>query len=300
MAQMPEIGAKKYAGNDPAMKQVWNYIYQLEEQLRYAFNHIGADNIEEGAVTGKHIEAETITADRLSASAGNDLNITGNRAVLLTAKKQSEADGKISQLRVDTDAIAGRVSDAEGNISQIRQTAEGLESRVTSAETSITQNAEQIALRATKTEVTSAVDGIQVGGTNLIPGTADWKYTITSTTPASRVQKQVWLYKSGEAALLTGKTITMSYTIKNAGAGEAYSDAPSYGLNRFGGYMTASWIDSTGNISGIKDTFPLATYVGDKGDLRRAQYTVTPTPPAGYDTLYSLRFTMELNCQPTD
>ena len=300
MAQMPEIGAKKYAGNDPAMKQVWNYIYQLEEQLRYAFNHIGADNIEEGAVTGKHIEAETITADRLSASAGNDLNITGNRAVLLTAKKQSEADGKISQLRVDTDAIAGRVSDAEGNISQIRQTAEGLESRVTSAETSITQNAEQIALRATKTEVTSAVDGIQVGGTNLIPGTADWKYTITSTTPASRVQKQVWLYKPGEAALLTGKTITMSYTIKNAGAGEAYSDAPSYGLNRFGGYMTASWIDSTGNISGIKDTFPLATYVGDKGDLRRAQYTVTPTPPAGYDTLYSLRFTMELNCHPTD
>ena len=163
MAQMPEIGAKKYAGNDPAMKQVWNYIYQLEEQLRYAFNHIGADNIEEGAVTGKHIEAETITADRLSASAGNDLNITGNRAVLLTAKKQSEADGKISQLRVDTDSIAGRVSDAEGNISQIRQTAEGLESRVTSAETSITQNAEQIALRATKTEVTTAVAGVQEG-----------------------------------------------------------------------------------------------------------------------------------------
>ena len=205
MAQMPEIGAKKYAGNDPAMKQVWNYIYQLEEQLRYAFNHIGADNIEEGAVTGKHIEAETITADRLSASAGNDLNITGNRAVLLTAKKQSEADGKISQLRVDADAIAGRVSDAEGNISQIRQTAEGLESRVTSAEgnisqirqtaeglesrvtsaegnisqirqtakglesrvtsaeTSITQNAEQIALRATKTEVTTAVAGVQEG-----------------------------------------------------------------------------------------------------------------------------------------
>nr|DAU60199.1 MAG TPA: Neck appendage protein [Caudoviricetes sp.] len=160
---MPEIGAKKYAGNDPAMKQVWNYIYQLEEQLRYAFNHIGADNIEEGAVTGKHIEAETITADRLSASAGNDLNITGNRAVLLTAKKQSEADGKISQLRVDTDSIAGRVSDAEGNISQIRQTAEGLESRVTSAETSITQNAEQIALRATKTEVTTAVAGVQEG-----------------------------------------------------------------------------------------------------------------------------------------
>ena len=184
MAQMPEIGAKKYAGNDPAMKQVWNYIYQLEEQLRYAFNHIGADNIEEGAVTGKHIEAETITADRLSASAGNDLNITGNRAILLTAKKQSEADGKISQLRIDTDSITGRVSDAEGNISQIRQTAEGLESRVasaegglsevkqtaeglesrvTNAETSITQNADQIALRATKTEVTTAVAGVQEG-----------------------------------------------------------------------------------------------------------------------------------------
>ena len=155
MAQMPEIGVKKYAGNDPAMKQVWNYIYQLEEQLRYAFNHIGADNIEEGAVTGKHIEAETITADRLSASAGNDLNITGNRAVLLTAKKQSEADGKISQLRIDTDSITGRVSDAEGNISQIRQTAEGLESRVTSAEgglSEVKQTAEGLESRVASAE----------------------------------------------------------------------------------------------------------------------------------------------------
>ena len=184
MAQMPEIGAKKYAGNDPAMKQVWNYIYQLEEQLRYAFNHIGADNIEEGAVTGKHIEAETITADRLSASAGNDLNITGNRAVLLTAKKQSEADGKIAQLRVDTDAIAGRVSDAEGNISQIRQTAEGLESRVTSAETSITQNAEQIALRATKTDVTTAVSGVQEG----VDANADAIGALQTRTTAAETQ----------------------------------------------------------------------------------------------------------------
>ncbi len=177
-----------------------------------------------------------------------------------------------------------------------------LAERVSTAETSITQNAEQIALRATKTEVTSSVDGIQVGGTNLIPGTADWKYTITSTTPASLVVKRVYLFESGGAEVkqLKGKPVTMSYTISNAGTGAAYSDAPSYGPNRFGGYLHAEWIDGTGNASGVKSTFPFADYVEDKGDLRRVQYIETLTPPAGYDTLYALSFFMELNCHPTD
>ena len=43
-----------------------------------------------------------------------------------------------------------------------------LTTRVTNAEASITQNAEAIALRATKTEVTEAVEAVEVGGTNLL------------------------------------------------------------------------------------------------------------------------------------
>ena len=46
---------------------------------------------------------------------------------------------------------------------------DALKSRVTTAETSIRQNSDAIALRATKTEVTSAIDSIKIGAVNLIP-----------------------------------------------------------------------------------------------------------------------------------
>ena len=49
--------------------------------------------------------------------------------------------------------------------------------RITQAETAITQNAEQIALRATKTEVTTAINNIEVGGRNLILNSGNWKNT---------------------------------------------------------------------------------------------------------------------------
>ncbi len=45
---------------------------------------------------------------------------------------------------------------------------EDIEVRVTAAETSITQNADAIALRATKTEVTEAINDIEIGSRNLI------------------------------------------------------------------------------------------------------------------------------------
>ena len=134
MAQMPEIGGKRYAGNDPAMKQVWNYIYQLEEQLGFAFNHIGSDNLEEGAVTGKHIAAESVTADKISSSAGNELNIQSNKAITLTAKDLKKKGESIAQLRIDTEEIASRVEDAEGNVSQLSQTVGGFEQRVADTE----------------------------------------------------------------------------------------------------------------------------------------------------------------------
>lgn len=56
------------------------------------------------------------------------------------------------------------------NITVKDTTAENeLSNRLTDAETQILQNAESITLRATKTEVTEAVENIEVGGRNLVP-----------------------------------------------------------------------------------------------------------------------------------
>ena len=49
-----------------------------------------------------------------------------------------------------------------------------LTNRVTAAETKISQNSESISLRATKTEVTEAIDGIQIGGRNLFGQSGHW------------------------------------------------------------------------------------------------------------------------------
>lgn len=53
-----------------------------------------------------------------------------------------------------------------------------LTTRVESAETSITKNNEEIALRAKKTEVTEAINNIDIGGRNLIPNSKNLKFPL--------------------------------------------------------------------------------------------------------------------------
>lgn len=51
-----------------------------------------------------------------------------------------------------------------------------VENRIVEAETKIEQNKEQISLKATKTEVTTAINNIQIGGRNLIRNSIDLLY----------------------------------------------------------------------------------------------------------------------------
>lgn len=95
------------------------------------------------------------------------------QAAVTTA--QSTADtAKANAAAAQTDANnAKAVADqAQADATAAQQAVNGLETRVTSAETSISQNAEAIELRATKTEVTEAIDNIEIGGRNLIPKSA--------------------------------------------------------------------------------------------------------------------------------
>lgn len=88
------------------------------------------------------------------------------KAKTAAATAQSTADTAKANAKTAQDTA----NTAKANAKTAQDAVDALKSRVTSAETSIKQNSDAIALRATKTEVTSAIDGINVGGRNLLRG----------------------------------------------------------------------------------------------------------------------------------
>jgi len=89
--------------------------------------------------------------------------------------------------------------------------AASVETRVTNAETAIGQNKEAIALRATKTEVTTAINKIEVGGRNLLTGTSiPVTHTGTGTTNQVTNLYNTSTYYRGISDF-NGKTFTLSF-----------------------------------------------------------------------------------------
>lgn len=71
----------------------------------------------------------------------------------------TKAQAAVDKAQSDVDKANTEIGKVKNDISDIQGDITDLTSRVTTAETSITQNAEAIALRATKTEVSTAVQG---------------------------------------------------------------------------------------------------------------------------------------------
>lgn len=83
--------------------------------------------------------------------------------------------------------------------------------RVTNAETSITNNQNEIKLKATKTEVTEAVNNIQVGGRNLLVGTSTHiAHTGTGSTNQTKFLYEVSNYYINMPSLVD-KELTLSF-----------------------------------------------------------------------------------------
>lgn len=112
-------------------------------------------------------------------SAADSANSAASKAKELANTAQSTADtakanAATAQSKANAAASAASTAQstadtAKANAKKAQDDVDALKNRVTQAETKITQNSEAIALRATKTEVTSAVDNIQVGGRNYLP-----------------------------------------------------------------------------------------------------------------------------------
>lgn len=176
------------------VKQVMNYLYQLEDQIRYALANIGSENLSPGAVDVSNLapalkqniqniemrmEKEERRSRQLTSEDGKLRTLiveteagimremedveNGLRTTITETASGLRADitsntGDITSLQATAQGLGARITDAEGNITTLQATAQGLSSRVTSAEGDIS-TLEQTA-QGLSTRVTSAEGGI--------------------------------------------------------------------------------------------------------------------------------------------
>ena len=104
-----------------------------------------------------------------SQANATDEQLTAAKAEVEKAKTAAANAQSTANTAKSNAATAQSTADtAKANAKTAQDAVNALKNRVTSAETSIKQNSNAIALRATKTEVTSAIYGISVGGRNYV------------------------------------------------------------------------------------------------------------------------------------
>lgn len=116
-----------------------------------------------------------------SQANATDEQLTAAKAEVEKAKTAAATAQATANTAKSNAATAQATADtAKANAKTAQDDVNALKNRVTAAETSIKQNSDAIALRATKTEVTNAIDGISVGGRNLFTFTAGASVTVNN------------------------------------------------------------------------------------------------------------------------
>lgn len=132
-----------------------------------------ADVTDEELTAAKNAVASAQTAADSANSAASKAKELANAAQ--STADTAKANAATAQSKANAAASAASTAQstadtAKANAKKAQDDVNALKNRVTTAETKITQNSEAIALRATKTEVTSAIDNVKIGGRNYILG----------------------------------------------------------------------------------------------------------------------------------
>lgn len=159
------------------------------------------------------------TADSASQVASNASSVAG--AAKITAdnasKAASEANSTASTAKSTADQAKSTADTATKNLT-------ALTAQVTEAETTIKKNKEEIELRAKKTEVTEAIDNIDIGGRNLLKRyiRADrntTKINDDSIIIGSSNTLDTYFWLKAWSELTAGETYTISCDTSNIPAG---------------------------------------------------------------------------------
>ena len=149
------------------VKKILNYLYMLQENLRYTMGHLDLGNFSDGGMEEIGTVINRPMQIQLEAANGQILDLSAQGDAL--ASRLEDAEGDISTLQQTAAGLVTRVTDAEGDISTLEQTATGLVTRVTDAEGNIStleQTATGLATRVTDAEgniatLTQTTDGLE-------------------------------------------------------------------------------------------------------------------------------------------
>lgn len=121
-----------------------------------------------------------------AASKANKLATTAQSTADTAKQNAATAQSKANAAASAASTAQSTADTAKANAKKAQDDVDAVKNRVTAAETSIKQNSDAITLRATKTEVTNAVNGISVGGRNIARNTSnewsDWITPIPNST----------------------------------------------------------------------------------------------------------------------
>lgn len=180
-----------------------------------------ADVTDEELTAAKNAVASAQTAADNANSAANkakELANTAQSAADTAKQNAATAQSKANAAANAASAAQSTADTAKANAKKAQDDVDALKNRVTKAETSIKQNSDAIALRATKTEVTSAINNVSIGGRNLLlnsnflNGTSGW-----STEDNCKINVVP------DGSLQEGDALVLA--IANTGRGRAYNSS---------------------------------------------------------------------------
>lgn len=142
-----------------------------------------ADVTDEELTAAKNAVASAQTAAdsaNSAASKAKELATTAQSTADTAKQNAATAQSKANAAASAASTAQSTADTAKANAKKAQDDVDAVKNRVTAAETSIKQNSDAITLRATKTEVTNAVNGISVGGRNIARNTSnEWSDWIT-------------------------------------------------------------------------------------------------------------------------
>lgn len=151
------------------------------------------------AVTTAQAAADKAKQD--AAAAQSTANTAkANAATAQTAANNAKTAADNAQTAADEAQAAADKAQADVN---------ALSVRVTTAETKITQNSEQIALRATKTEVETYINNIDIGGRNLVLNSSFYGFVSENVRT---IEDGILTYTVGEGESATNLSLNLNFS----------------------------------------------------------------------------------------
>ncbi len=159
-----------------------------------------ANSTASSAKTAADNANKTATEAKNTASNASSVADTAKTTADNASKAASEAKSTASTAKSTADQAKSTADTATKNVT-------ALTARVTEAETSIKKNNDEIELRAKKTEVTEAINNIDIGGRNLFLNTG---------VELSTADYMLADYKPAKDPLIEGKTYTVTICVTPA------------------------------------------------------------------------------------